>query len=177
MRSASNGSLRPPRRFLLTGGDVAWKATRIDDPDYRSLATRCVDPASDIRTMSSDERRDEVDVGLDGFQHLGLEEHSLEVEPLERVLLHNANDRRREVRSDVAQPSRNGRCRASETATPVRPGRAGHATTTRSAVERLERAIHPCVRPAERRACGLLGIVAEHETPPACAFGVGGISG
>jgi hypothetical protein len=35
-----------PRRFLLTGGDVAWKTTRIDDPDYRSLATRCVDPTT-----------------------------------------------------------------------------------------------------------------------------------
>ena len=35
-----------PRRFLLTGGDVGWTTTRIDDPDYRSLATRCVDPAT-----------------------------------------------------------------------------------------------------------------------------------
>lgn len=34
------------RRFLLTGGDVGWKTTRIDDPDYQRLAARCVDPTS-----------------------------------------------------------------------------------------------------------------------------------
>lgn len=34
------------RRFLMAGGDLGWKTTRIDDPDYRSLAARCADPAA-----------------------------------------------------------------------------------------------------------------------------------
>jgi len=34
-----------------------------------------------------------VNVGLDGLQHLGLEQHALEVESLERIALHHAHDR------------------------------------------------------------------------------------
>jgi hypothetical protein len=55
--------------------------------------------------LEGDERRHEMHVGFDRLEHFRLEQHPLQVEPLERVLLHNANDGRREIGADVTQPS------------------------------------------------------------------------
>src|SRR5215212_7415175 len=52
-----------------------------------------------------DEGGYQVHVGLYGLEHLRFEEHALEAEPFQGVLLHDAHDRRGEVRADVTEPA------------------------------------------------------------------------
>ena len=55
-----------------------------------------------------DQQRDEMQVGLDRRQQLGLEQQLAQVEPLDRVALHDLHHLAREVATDVAQPYGNG---------------------------------------------------------------------
>ena len=59
--------------------------------------------------VERDQGRDEVDIGLDRLEHFGFEQHLLQAQALEGVLLHHAHDRGREVGADVAEPARHVR--------------------------------------------------------------------
>src|SRR5262249_42523802 len=65
------------------------------------------------------QRRDEVDVGHDRIEELGLDEELAEIEPREGVLLEDADDLGRKVGADVAEPARHRRSRAAEAALAV----------------------------------------------------------
>ena len=59
-----------------------------------------------------EQRRHQMHVGVDLLQHLRLQQHLRQVQPLQRVLLHHAHRRRGEVGADVAEPARHVRRRA-----------------------------------------------------------------
>ena len=114
------------------------------------------------------QRGDEVQVRLHRRQHFRLEQQSLHAEPLDRVLLHHADDGAREVLTDVAQPS----CG-------VRRGRAqARAALAGAVVERGHGSVHR-QGPAGQREADAVGVMAaEQETPALEAlFGIRGRHG
>src|SRR5712671_4060006 len=96
---------------------------------------------------------------LDCLEHLLLEEHLLEAEAVERVLLHDAHDLRRKVLADVAEPARHGGRRSREVAASL------------GVVERLEGAVHRKLASLEAETDRLLRLCTEREPPPAKPFG------
>ena len=72
----------------------------------------------------------QVNVGLHRLERLGLEQHLLKVQPLERVFLHHLHDRLGKVSANIAQPAIDVGTRASQ------PGRAVRV------VECLEHLVH-----------------------------------
>ena len=66
-----------------------------------------------------DEQGDEVQVGLDGAQHLRFQQQLAQVEPVDRVALQHLHHRRREVAADVAEPAGHRRRRGPEPAGPA----------------------------------------------------------
>ena len=64
---------------------------------------------------------DQVDVGLDRVQQLGLEQHRGQVEPLDRVPLHHLDHAGREVGADVTEPAGHPGRRRTEPAVPPLP--------------------------------------------------------
>jgi hypothetical protein len=91
--------------------------------------------------VEREQRADEVDVRLDGLEQLGLEQETVEVEPVDRVLLHDAHDRGREVLADVAEPAGDARGRRVEPC-------AARATAL-LAVDRVQGLVNLRLAPAE----------------------------
>lgn len=65
---------------------------------------------------------DEVDVGFHGLQHFWLQQHLVQVEPLQGILLHNAHDGAGEVVADIAQPASHVGGGAAQAAAPFLAG-------------------------------------------------------
>ncbi len=97
-------------------------------------------------------------IRLDRFEHLGFHEHLAQVEPVERVLLHHAHNRRWKIGANVAQPARDVGCGTAQIALPV------------GIVQRIERAIHRQVCACERQADAIALVAAEQQPPAAAAF-------
>src|SRR4029079_10739918 len=95
------------------------------------------------------QRSDEVHVRLDGLEQLRLEQELVQAEALDRVLLHDAHDRRRGVLANVAPPARDARRRGVEAAA-ARP-------TGSLVVERSQGRVELRVATGERRAGTVVG--------------------
>ena len=124
----------------VEGPLTAWRV-RLREPPLEVLDDLAHDRAGRLARALGDhagEREqvaDQVHVGLDGLQHLGLQQHLAQAEPLDGVALHHLHDLRREVRADVAQPAGDVR----------RGGAQARAALALAAVERAKRAVDPRV--------------------------------
>ncbi len=105
------------------------------------------------RVAQAHQRRGEVDVGCDGFEHLGLQQQPVQVQAVDRVLLHDPHDPAGKVRAQLPQPARDA-------------GRRGAQPTLPGAVDGVERTIDPAVLAPELLACPLRLAAPEHEPPP-----------
>ena len=112
-----------PRGLVQTAGDGLAKRLGqlaqqvVDDLAHhqprRLLGLAGHDPAE------REQIGDEVNVGFDGVEQLGLQQHLAEAEPIEGVLLQHLDDRSGEVLADVAQPAGHAGRRASQAASSV----------------------------------------------------------
>ncbi len=91
-------------------------------------------------------------VGRDVVQHLGLQQQPVQAEPVDRVLLHDAHDARREVAAQLAEPAGDVRRAAAQPAPAV-------------AVDRVERAVHVALALVELHLRAVGRLAAEHEPP------------
>ena len=120
------------------------------------------------RPVEREQRADQVDVRLDGLQHLRLQQQRGEAQPLDRVALHDLDDGAGEVRPDVAEPAGHVRRGAAEPRAPRRsPPRRPPGPVPPAAVERVERASIAASVPAEGAAGAVRPSSAAEHQPPA----------
>jgi len=99
-----------------------------------------------------------MNVRLDRREHLGFEQHPAQIQTFERILLHHAHYRRRKIFADVAEPARDARRGASQTALAV------------GVVKRGERPIHRQIGASQVASRAVVLIAAQNQPPAAQAF-------
>jgi len=111
-----------------------------------------------------DQVGDQVDVGLDGGEEFGFEQHLAQALALERVLLDHLHHGCGEKFADVTQPFRDARRRSAETAAALL------RRIIAAAIERRQRVGHAPVAVGQREAALGIGINTECERPATIAF-------
>jgi len=118
-----------------------------------------------------DQHGDQVVVGFDRLEQLGFEQELPEVEPLDRVPLHDLDDRLGEVRPDVAEPAGHaGRRPAKTSRTPTPPP----APTLLGllVVDRAHRGVDAHVVTGEPGTRPVRLTAAQHQPPPPHPLGL-----
>ena len=145
---------------------------RLDDGARRGAGGLRHDP------VESDQGADQVDVGLDRGQQLRFEEHRRQLEPIDRVPLHDLDDAGREVGPDVTEPAGDLGRRGAQSG---RPGaRPDPGCSGRDVVERGQGLVHVGLRLVQRgleRLCGRLPQGQSPAAAPSILGRVGGLMG
>jgi hypothetical protein len=110
--------------------------------------------------VEAQQRTDQVHVGFHRFEQFRLQQQLRQVQPIDRIALHDLDDGGRKVIADVAEPARHLGRRATETARAF-AGCRGVVGVVQRRQRRIHRSIVGGPEPTEVR----LGGGAEHQTP------------
>jgi hypothetical protein len=157
------------RRPVECAGDGRAGAVRDPPLDLRD------DPGDDLaggrlgrlrhEVVEAEQRADQVHIRLDRLEHLRLEQQLPEVEPVDRVPLHDLHDGGREIGADIAQPARHPRGGRGESGRlPARGVATGSLPAGAFVIERGQRRVDGLIR------CGQTGaalIGRAEQQPPA----------
>src|SRR5437764_1185419 len=148
----------PPPSWVPKSSSTGSPSSAVRSTTAVSNTTTCVRTAGSDASTAPKMPAYTTDVAIDPLwstqrttsrrAHLGLQQHLAEVEPLERVLLQHADDRRGEELADIPQPARHVRRRAAEPAAAVLGAARAVLGGRAPAVEGAQGLVHPRVGPA-----------------------------